>query len=128
MTKKQTIDRYNIVSKYMQNQTPQNWHIMVARILGTQKELIASLSEVVNYMHADERKDWEAATQPDKHIYHDIHRLALWLDALKGGDIVHELRIQSLDDAQAECPCGWSITYTGFLSRDELLAEYKKHL
>lgn len=46
------------------------------------KELYASLCEIVNYLHADERKHWEEAEKPAVHIYHDVHRVAKWLDTI----------------------------------------------
>ena len=40
----------------------------------------------------------------------------------------HELKIQSLNDAQADCVCGWHYVFTGERTRAEVEAEYKKHL
>jgi hypothetical protein len=41
----------------------------------------------------------------------------------------HKLRINSLNDAQAECDClRWSLVRTGALTVEEIRAEYQKHL
>ena len=46
------------------------------------RKLYADLCEVVNYLHADERKHWEEAQRPANHMYHHIHRVARRLDTL----------------------------------------------
>jgi len=41
----------------------------------------------------------------------------------------HELRIISLNDAQAECKClKWAYECTGRKEREEIVAEYQRHL
>lgn len=39
----------------------------------------AALREVVDYLYADEQKDWEASERPDSHIFLDLKRLDDWL-------------------------------------------------
>jgi len=40
----------------------------------------------------------------------------------------HELIIKSLSDAMADCVCGWHYVFTGEKTREQIEAEYKKHL
>ena len=40
----------------------------------------------------------------------------------------HKLIINSFYDTQAECLCGWHLVFTGEMKREEIEAEYKKHL
>ena len=41
-----------------------------------------SLDEIINYLFADEEKNWfEAGRPPRDHIFHDIMRVTAWLDA-----------------------------------------------
>jgi hypothetical protein len=49
---------------------------------------LTSLEEVVNYLHVDERKHFEETEDKEMkrtHIYHNVHRLAQWLDDEKNG-------------------------------------------
>ena len=41
-----------------------------------------SLREILDYLYADEEKDWMAAGTPEaRHIFHDIIKVTEWLDA-----------------------------------------------
>ena len=41
----------------------------------------------------------------------------------------HELKIKSLHDAQAECSCGgWSMSFTGAMTANEIRKEFRRHL
>ena len=42
--------------------------------------------------------------------------------------IKHELKIVSLHDAQAECSCGWNMTCTGEMTKEEIEASYETHI
>lgn len=54
------------------------------------KKTIASLEEVVNYLHHDEERHWDEDGKPSEHIYHAVHRLAQWLDNEKNGEHAHD--------------------------------------
>ena len=42
---------------------------------------------------------------------------------------IHQLKIISLHDAQAECICGhWCMMFTGERTKKDIRKEYKKHL
>lgn len=43
------------------------------------KETRGSLNEIINYLHADERRHWEELDKPAHHIFHDIERVVDWL-------------------------------------------------
>jgi len=49
-------------------------------------KIISHLEAVVNYLHTDERKNWEELNKPEEHIYNNVHALALWLDDEKNGE------------------------------------------
>jgi hypothetical protein len=39
------------------------------------------LRRIINYLYADEERHWQEAGEPNtNHIFHDIIRLAEWLD------------------------------------------------
>ena len=40
----------------------------------------------------------------------------------------HSLIIKSLHDAKAECPCGWSFSFTGKMTREKIRQEFLRHL
>ncbi|MGA2175583.1 MAG: hypothetical protein ABSH38_11440 [Verrucomicrobiota bacterium] len=43
---------------------------------------LASLHEIINYLFADEEKNWLEAGRPARdHIFHDIMRITEWLDS-----------------------------------------------
>jgi len=45
-------------------------------------ETIESLRVILDYLYADEEKNWLEAGRPARdHIYHDIMRVAKWLDS-----------------------------------------------
>ena len=47
-----------------------------------------NLERLLDYVEADERKNWEETGKPKTHIYNDISKLRKWLGhpvVLKGG-------------------------------------------
>ena len=43
-------------------------------------EVYASLCTLVEYLYDDEERHWEADGRPARHVFHDIKRVAEWLD------------------------------------------------
>ena len=43
-------------------------------------EVRRSLMMLIEYLWRDEQKNWEADGRPDAHIFHDVERVAAWLD------------------------------------------------
>ena len=43
-------------------------------------EVRQSLNTIIEYLWRDEQKNWEADGRPKEHIFHDVHRVAVWLD------------------------------------------------
>jgi len=45
-------------------------------------ETIESLRQILDYLHDDEKRNWEEAGRPkDSHIFNDIVRVTEWLDS-----------------------------------------------
>jgi hypothetical protein len=44
------------------------------------KKTKASVQELVDYLYADEMRHWQESDRPALHIFHDITRVAEWLD------------------------------------------------
>ena len=40
----------------------------------------------------------------------------------------HIIKIISLNDAQAECSCGWRYSFTGALTRQQIRSEWRRHI
>ena len=39
-----------------------------------------SLRNILDYLHDDEKRNWEESGKPDDHIYTDILAVTAWLD------------------------------------------------
>jgi hypothetical protein len=50
-------------------------------------EVRHSLIAVIQYLWHDEQKDWEADGRPNAHIFHDVARVAAWLEDEPGGRV-----------------------------------------
>ena len=44
-------------------------------------DVIESLRSILDYLHDDEKKDWEATGKPDGHYYLDVIKVTEWLDS-----------------------------------------------
>ena len=47
-------------------------------------DTIEALRTILEYLHDDEKKNWQETGKPDDHIYIDILNVTAWLDS--GGD------------------------------------------
>lgn len=48
-------------------------------------EVHESLHALVQYFYRDERKHWQESGRPKAHIFHDVERVAAWLDETDTG-------------------------------------------
>jgi len=44
-------------------------------------DVIESLRSILDYLHDDEKRDWEEIGKPDDHIYLDVIKVTEWLDS-----------------------------------------------
>lgn len=67
------------------------------------KQTVASLQKIMDYLYRNEQKDWEENGKPVKgHIFHDVSRVAFWLEDEKDGSHTPAILEEIYEGSQRE--------------------------